>query len=130
MILIQHLTISKMDVILSSSLDHHRRKQVKSSLPCKRNDVGRLLLVFSYFSESGLVLNASTVVLTDERISHVGDRHAVETSCLHVELVDISSNAFSDWHEVCLFIHLIKTKSIDYSFIYLDITSSFLATAC
>jgi hypothetical protein len=53
--------------------------------------------------ESGLVLNASTVVLTDERITHVGDPSAVKTSCSHVELVDISSNAFSDWHEVCLF---------------------------
>ena len=51
--------------------------------------------------ESGLVLHASTVVLTDERISHVGDPHAIRTSCLHVELVDISSNALSDWQEVC-----------------------------
>ncbi len=56
----------------------------------------------SFHLESGLVLNASTVVLTDERISHVGDPNAIATSCSHVELVDISSNAFSDWHEVCL----------------------------
>ena len=46
------------------------------------------------------MLTASTVVLTDERISHVGDPHAVRTSCSYVDLVDISSNAFSDWHEV------------------------------
>ncbi|UJR31930.1 hypothetical protein I4U23_019403 [Adineta vaga] len=68
-------------------------------------------------TESGLVLNASTVVLTDERISHVGDRHAVETSCLHVELVDISSNAFSDWHEISLLLSsLPHVKTINLSF--------------
>ena len=50
--------------------------------------------------ESGLILHASTVVLSDERISHVGDPHAVTTSCSHVELVDVSSNILSDWHEV------------------------------
>jgi hypothetical protein len=65
-----------------------------------------------FFLESGLVLNASTVVLTDERISHVGDPHAVKTSCSHVELVDISSNTFSDWHEVCLFMYLIDKISL------------------
>lgn len=50
--------------------------------------------------ESGLILHASAVVLSDERISHVGDVHAVTTSCSHVELVDVSSNILSDWHEV------------------------------
>ena len=50
--------------------------------------------------ESGLILTASTVVLTDQKITHVGDPRAVETSCTHVELVDISSNAFSNWQEV------------------------------
>ena len=60
-----------------------------------------MVMFFVFRLESGLVLNASTVVLTDERISHVGDPHAVALSCSQVELVDISSNAFSDWHEVC-----------------------------
>lgn len=62
--------------------------------------------LFSLLSslESGLILTASTVVLTDERISHVGDSNAVATSCSQVELVDISSNEFSDWHEVCLYL--------------------------
>jgi hypothetical protein len=68
-----------------------------------KDDLSILVVKYvGFFSESGLVLNASTVVLTDERISHVGDPNAVTTSCSHVELVDISSNAFSDWHEVFL----------------------------
>lgn len=68
-------------------------------------------------TESGLVLNASTVVLTDERISHVGDPHAIKTSCLHVELVDISSNALSDWHEISLLLSsLPHVKTINLSF--------------
>ena len=50
--------------------------------------------------ESGLVLTAATVVLTDQGITHVGDPRAVETSCSYVDLVDISSNALSDWNEV------------------------------
>jgi hypothetical protein len=73
----------------------------------RKKNTSRIDSIESYFffSESGLILTASTVVLTDERISHVGDPHAVTTSCSHVELVDISSNAFSDWHEVYLFIY-------------------------
>ncbi|CAF0913981.1 unnamed protein product [Adineta steineri] len=68
-------------------------------------------------TESGLILNASTVVLTDERISHVGDPHAIETSCSHVELVDISSNAISDWHEISLLLSsLPHVKTINLSF--------------
>ncbi|CAF3858208.1 unnamed protein product [Rotaria magnacalcarata] len=68
-------------------------------------------------TESGLILNASTVVLTDERISHVGDPHAVTISCFHVELVDISSNAFSDWHEISLLLSsLPHVKTINLSF--------------
>lgn len=82
-----------MIVISCFSLVHHRKKQVGE---IKKND----RFIDLQFIESGLVLNASTVVLTDERISHVGDPHAIKTSCLHVELVDISSNALSDWHEV------------------------------
>ena len=64
------------------------------------------MLIFFFFLivtiESGLVLHTSTVVLTDERISHVGDPHAIVISCPHVELVDVSSNVLSDWDEVCL----------------------------
>ncbi|CAF2715268.1 unnamed protein product, partial [Rotaria sp. Silwood2] len=68
-------------------------------------------------TESGLILNASTVVLTDERISHVGDSRAVAISCSHVELVDISSNAFSDWHEISLLLSsLPHVKTINLSF--------------
>ncbi|CAF5012493.1 unnamed protein product [Rotaria sp. Silwood1] len=52
-------------------------------------------------TETGLILNTSTVVLTDERISHVGDPCAIEKACSQVELVDISSNTLSDWDEVC-----------------------------
>lgn len=65
------------------------------------------VLIFFFFFflivtiESGLVLHTSTVVLTDERISHVGDPHAIVNSCPHVELVDVSSNVLSDWDEVC-----------------------------
>jgi hypothetical protein len=87
-----------MVVISSFLLVHHRKKQVEKK--------SRIYFIKSYFFvESGLILTASTVVLTDERISHVGDPHAVTISCSHVELVDISSNAFSDWHEVCLLIY-------------------------
>ncbi|CAF1240826.1 unnamed protein product [Adineta steineri] len=68
-------------------------------------------------TESGLVLNASTVVLTDEQISHVGDPNAVAISCSQVELVDISSNAFSDWHEISLLLSsLPHVKTINLSF--------------
>lgn len=70
-----------------------------------------------FFSESGLVLTASTVVLSDERISHVGDPHAVKTSCSHVELVDISSNAFSDWHEVYIDLFIYRLHAISSLFI-------------
>ncbi|CAF3588630.1 unnamed protein product [Rotaria socialis] len=67
-------------------------------------------------TDAGLVLNTSTVVLTDERISHVGDPHAVEISCSKVELVNISSNAFSNWHEISLlFSSLPHVKTINLS---------------
>lgn len=104
-ILIQHLMIWKMDVKSSFSLVHHRNKQVEIFGINHDDNLG----FFSSLIESGLVLTSSTVVLTDERISHVGDPHAVETSCSYVELVDISSNAFSDWHEVYLFIHFLRS---------------------
>ena len=109
-ILIQHLMILKMVVISSFLLVHHRRKPVRIE--------GDLILLYSCCLESGLVLTASTVVLTDERISHVGDPNAVATSCSQVELVDISSNAFSDWHEVCLII-ILNHSIIDSLFRYL-----------
>lgn len=80
-----------------------------------------------FLLESGLVLTASTVVLTDERISHVGDPHAVKTSCSHVELVDISSNALSDWHEV--YINMRIYLFIILYVIYLDFSSSFVITS-
>ncbi|CAF1117969.1 unnamed protein product [Rotaria sordida] len=68
-------------------------------------------------TETGLVLNTSTVVLTDERISHVGDPHAIETACSQVELLDISSNAFSNWHEISLLLSsLPHVKTINLSF--------------
>ncbi|CAF2918217.1 unnamed protein product [Rotaria sp. Silwood2] len=68
-------------------------------------------------TETGLVLNTSTVVLTDERISHVGDPHVIKTACSHVELIDISSNAFSDWHEISLLLSsLPHIKTINLSF--------------
>lgn len=110
-ILIRHLMILKMVVISSFLLVHHRRKPVGIE--------GDLILLHSCCClESGLVLTASTVVLTDERISHVGDPNAVATSCSQVELVDISSNAFSDWHEVC-FIVILNHSIMDSLFRYL-----------
>ncbi|CAF0852201.1 unnamed protein product [Didymodactylos carnosus] len=68
-------------------------------------------------TESGLVLTSSSVVLTDEKISHVGDPRAVEHTCCHVELVDISSNEFSDWQEISLLLSsLPHVKNINMSF--------------
>ena len=67
-----------------------------------------MLIFFFLITESGLVLHTSTVVLTDERISHVGDPHAIVISCPHVELVDVSSNGFSDWDEVSRSFELIS----------------------
>lgn len=77
-------------------LVHPRKRQVKA----KFNVIDVTSFALSNRLESGLILHASTVVLSDERISHVGDPHAVTTSCSHVELVDVSSNILSDWHEV------------------------------
>lgn len=84
-----------MTVILSFSLVHRRRKPVSDTSVSTIH-----ALDATHRSESGLILTASTVVLTDQRITHVGDPRAVETSCTHVELVDISSNGLSDWQEV------------------------------
>ncbi|CAF3810769.1 unnamed protein product [Rotaria sp. Silwood1] len=68
-------------------------------------------------TETGLILNTSTVVLTDERISHVGDPCAIEKACSQVELVDISSNALSDWDEITLLLSsLPHVKTINLSF--------------
>lgn len=114
-----------MIVISFFLLDHHRKRQVNEMELDKGSTPG------SSSSESGLILTASTVVLTDERISRVGDPHAITTSCLHVDLVDISSNAFSDWHEV-LFIDSNKTNRISTlpMPVVLDITSPLIITSC
>ncbi|CAF1072943.1 unnamed protein product [Didymodactylos carnosus] len=68
-------------------------------------------------TESGIVLTSSSVVLTDEKISHVGDPRAVQHTCCHVELVDISSNELSDWDEISLLLNsLPHVKMINMSF--------------
>jgi hypothetical protein len=94
------------------------------------------MLIFFFFFffiivtiESGLVLHTSTVVLTDERISHVGDPHAIVTSCPHVELVDVSSNVLSDWDEVCCFSSRELVEDSRH-FDYLDSPSSLVVAAC
>lgn len=104
-----------MVVISFSSLDHRQRKLVKRKIVKKKSIFNSFCFV--WFLESGLILTASTVVLTDQKITHVGDPRAVETSCTHVELVDISSNAFSDWQEISLLLtSLPHVKTINLSF--------------
>ena len=100
--------IWKMTVILSFSSVHRRRKPVSPATVST--------LRAPDHSESGLILTASTVVLTDQRITHVGDPRAVETSCTHVELVDISSNGLSDWQEVRVLIdnHVRQRKDVSW----------------
>jgi len=46
------------------------------------------------------MIRSTSLVMSDQNISHVGDCQDLETSCKNVQELDLSKNEISDWNEV------------------------------